>query len=173
MFFHTSWQNFGRSLLLSSRSNWTSWHIFSYELNWKQFKQSVRSVHKSAPFLSDMVHPLFFSVPSVLKNRENYPPPYAHDLAVWPAAHLLDMVISWFSAKLSWAFRQSGGNFIPQTCILTMWDVKEEPLLLTLGDSLHEHWGRGCHWSSKILITFIPCFKGKVRPINIPTRDQL
>ena len=31
---------------------------------------------------------------------------------------------------------------------------------------------RGCRWSSKILITFIPCFKAKVRPINIPTRDQ-
>ena len=58
-------------------------------------KQSVRSVHKSAPFLSDMV---FVSVPSVLKNQENYPPRYAHDLAVGPAAHLL--VISCFSAKL-------------------------------------------------------------------------
>ena len=30
----------------------------------------------------------------------------------------------------------------------------------------------GCCWSSKILITFIPCFKAKVRPINIPIRDQ-
>ena len=30
----------------------------------------------------------------------------------------------------------------------------------------------GCRWSSKILITFIPCSKAKVRPINIPTRDQ-
>ena len=34
------------------------------------------------------------------KNRENYPPRYAHDSAVGPAAHLLDMVISCFSAKL-------------------------------------------------------------------------
>ena len=34
-------------------------------------------------------------------------------------------------------------------------------------------WAGGCHWSSKILTTFIPCFKAKVRPINIPTRDQL
>ena len=48
-----------------------------------------------------MAHLLFVSVPSVLpKNRENYPPRYAHDLAVGPAAHLLDMVISCFSAKL-------------------------------------------------------------------------
>ena len=41
-----------------------------------------RSVHKSAHFLSDMAHLLFVSVPSVVKNRENYPSPYAHDLAV-------------------------------------------------------------------------------------------
>ena len=27
------------------------------------------------------------NVPSVLKNQENYPPRYAHDLAVGPAAH--------------------------------------------------------------------------------------
>ena len=30
-----------------------------------------------------------------------------------------------------------------------------------------------CRWSSKILITFIPCFKAKVRPSNVSTRDQL
>ena len=38
------------------------------------------------------------------------------------------------------------------------------------GGSIHEHWVGGCHWSSKILITFIPCFKAKVRPINIPAK---
>ena len=38
-----------------------------------------------------MAHLLFVSVPPVLKNRENYPPRYAHDLAVGPAAHLLAM----------------------------------------------------------------------------------
>ena len=48
-----------------------------------------------------MAHLLFVSVPSsVLKNRENYPPRYAQDLAVGLAANLLDMVISCFSAKL-------------------------------------------------------------------------
>ena len=36
-------------------------------------KQSVRSVHKSAPFLFNVAHLLFVSVPSVLKNQENYP----------------------------------------------------------------------------------------------------
>ena len=47
-----------------------------------------------------MAHLLFISVLSFLKNRENYPPRYAHDLAVGPAAHLLDMLVSCFSAKL-------------------------------------------------------------------------
>ena len=47
-----------------------------------------------------MAHLLFVSEPSVLKNQENYPPRYAHDLAVGPAAHLLDIVINCFSAKL-------------------------------------------------------------------------
>ena len=31
---------------------------------------------------------------------------------------------------------------------------------------------RGCRWSSKIVITFIPCFKAKVRPINIPAISE-
>ena len=120
---------FCRRFLLSSRWNWTSWQILlSYKLNWKQFKQSVRSVHKSAPFLSYMAHLLFLSVPSVLKNWENYPPRSSHDLAVGPAAHLLDMVIiSWFSAKL--CFQAIWGLFRSSDLHLTMWEVKEKPPL--------------------------------------------
>ena len=94
MFFHVSWQNFG---CLQDETELLDRYCPTSSTENSSNSQFIVFTNL-APFLSYMAHLLFASVPSVLKNQENYPPRYAHDLAVGPAAHLL--VFSCFSAKL-------------------------------------------------------------------------
>ena len=116
-------------LALSSRSNWNSWKIFSYELNWKQFITTssqfivFTNLHLFIPHGSSFVRQCAISFEKLRKLRFTI----CTRFSCWPAAHLLDIAISWFSAKLG--FQAIWGDFVPQICILTMCDVKEKPSL--------------------------------------------
>ena len=98
MFFHVSWQNFAEDFCC--RQDETELLDRYCPSSSTENSSDSQFVVLTNLHLFIMAYLLFVSVPSVFKNRENYPPKYAHDVAVGPAAHLLDMVISCFSAKL-------------------------------------------------------------------------
>ena len=91
MFFHISWKKFWQKAFV----------VFMMKLNsltdivLRAQLKTVRSGHKYAPF-----YPTWLIFCLSVCHQDNYPPRYAHDLAVGPAAHLLNILRSCFSAKL-------------------------------------------------------------------------